>query len=171
VHHSIISTLQNGTDHTRRRLAVYCLKDAYLPLRHVSMMRHVDGRCIDFRVAFPPDSVTRHHVLASFFLFSRLLDKLMSMFNYMEMARVTGVPLSYLLSRGQQIKVCFIMLFWLKADLPSLLQFSLVPDAMAQSSQLVSDIYHPFYLFTGYFPADAPCHPKITPSCLSTSPR
>lgn len=59
--------VQNGTDQTRRRLAVYCLKDAMLPLR--------------------------------------LLDKLMSVINYMEMARVTGVPLTYLLSRGQQIKV------------------------------------------------------------------
>lgn len=29
----------------------------------------------------------------------------MCVINYMEMARVTGVPLSYLLSRGQQIKV------------------------------------------------------------------
>lgn len=29
----------------------------------------------------------------------------MVMYNYIEMARVTGVPLSYLLSRGQQIKV------------------------------------------------------------------
>ncbi|XP_072033784.1 DNA polymerase delta catalytic subunit-like [Amphiura filiformis] len=67
VHHSIITDLQNGNDQTRRRLAVYCLKDAYLPIR--------------------------------------LLDKLMSIINYMEMARVTGVPLSYLLSRGQQIKV------------------------------------------------------------------
>ncbi|XP_076045367.1 DNA polymerase delta 1, catalytic subunit isoform X2 [Oratosquilla oratoria] len=67
VHHSIISDLQNGTPLTRRRLAVYCLKDAYLPLR--------------------------------------LLDKLMCIINYMEMARVTGVPLSYLLTRGQQIKV------------------------------------------------------------------
>ena len=35
----------------------------------------------------------------------RLLDKLMCLINYMEMARVTGVPLPYLLSRGQQIKV------------------------------------------------------------------
>lgn len=67
VHHSIITDLQNGTDDDRRRLAVYCLKDAYLP--------------------------------------QRLLDKLMIMYNYIEMARVTGVPLSYLLSRGQQIKV------------------------------------------------------------------
>ena len=49
------------------RLAVYCLKDAYLPLR--------------------------------------LLDKLMCVINCMEMARVTGVPMDYLLSRGQQIKV------------------------------------------------------------------
>ena len=67
VHHSVISDLQHGNSQTRRRLAVYCLKDAYLPLR--------------------------------------LLDKLMCVINYMEMARVTGVPLSYLQTRGQQIKV------------------------------------------------------------------
>lgn len=67
VHHSIISDLQAGNPQTRRRLAVYCLKDTLLPLR--------------------------------------LLDKLMCVINYMEMARVTGVPLSYLLTRGQQIKV------------------------------------------------------------------
>nr|BAJ78774.1 DNA polymerase delta catalytic subunit [Panorpa takenouchii] len=67
VHHSIITDLQNESDQTRRRLAVYCLKDAYLPLR--------------------------------------LLNKLMCIVNYMEMARVTGVPLSCLLTRGQQIKV------------------------------------------------------------------
>lgn len=67
VHHSAISELQAGNAETRRRLAVYCLKDAYLP--------------------------------------QRLLDKLMYMYNYIEMARVTGVPLSFLLSRGQSIKV------------------------------------------------------------------
>ena len=50
-----------------RRLAVYCLKDAYLPLR--------------------------------------LMDKLMCVYNYIEMARVTGVPLSFLTTRGQSIKV------------------------------------------------------------------
>ena len=33
VHHSVISDLQHGNSQTRRRLAVYCLKDAYLPLR------------------------------------------------------------------------------------------------------------------------------------------
>lgn len=33
VHHSIITELQNGTSESRRRLAVYCLKDAYLPQR------------------------------------------------------------------------------------------------------------------------------------------
>lgn len=68
IHHSRLSRPpQNGNEQTRRRLAVYCLKDAYLPLR--------------------------------------LLQKLMCVINYMEMARVTGVPLTYLLSRGQQIKV------------------------------------------------------------------
>ena len=67
VQHSIISDLQNGNEQTRRRLAVYCMKDAILPLR--------------------------------------LLDKLMCVINYIEMARVTGVPLGYLFTRGQQIKV------------------------------------------------------------------
>jgi DNA polymerase delta subunit 1 len=67
VHHSIISDLQAENDQTRRRLAMYCLKDAYLPIR--------------------------------------LLNKLMCIVNYMEMARVTGVPLACLLTRGQQIKV------------------------------------------------------------------
>ncbi|KAJ7281884.1 DNA polymerase family B-domain-containing protein [Mycena rebaudengoi] len=33
VHHSEITKLQNGTPESRRRLAVYCLKDAYLPQR------------------------------------------------------------------------------------------------------------------------------------------
>ncbi|CAE6528011.1 unnamed protein product [Rhizoctonia solani] len=33
VHHSVITDLQNGSPETRRRLAVYCLKDAYLPQR------------------------------------------------------------------------------------------------------------------------------------------
>ena len=33
VHYSVITTLQNGDEFTRRRLAVYCIKDAYLPLR------------------------------------------------------------------------------------------------------------------------------------------
>ena len=67
VHHSIITDLQNGDAQSRRRLAVYCLKDAYLPLR--------------------------------------LLDKLMCIIIYMEMARVTGVSIYSLLTRGQQIKV------------------------------------------------------------------
>lgn len=67
VHHSDISRLQDGSAETRRRLAIYCLKDAYLP--------------------------------------QRLLDKLMCMVNAIEMARVTGVPLSFLLQRGQSIKV------------------------------------------------------------------
>ncbi|TFY53620.1 hypothetical protein EVJ58_g9353 [Rhodofomes roseus] len=67
VHHSVITELQNGTSESRRRLAVYCLKDSYLP--------------------------------------QRLMDKLMCFINYTEMARVTGVPFNYLLSRGQSIKV------------------------------------------------------------------
>lgn len=66
VHHTMITELFNGTPDSRRRLAVYCLKDAYLP--------------------------------------QRLMDKLMCLINYTEMARVTGVPFMFLLSRGQQVK-------------------------------------------------------------------
>ena len=66
VHHTMITSLHEGTPESRRRLAVYCLKDAYLP--------------------------------------QRLLDKLMCLVNYTEMARVTGVPFNYLLAKGQQIK-------------------------------------------------------------------
>jgi DNA polymerase delta subunit 1 len=35
----------------------------------------------------------------------QLIEKLMMLVNYVEMARVTGVPIPYLLTRGQQIKV------------------------------------------------------------------
>ena len=66
VHHTMITELFNGTPQSRRRLAVYCLKDAYLP--------------------------------------QRLMDKLMCLVNYTEMARVTGIPFNFLLAKGQQIK-------------------------------------------------------------------
>ncbi|KAI4463291.1 dna polymerase catalytic subunit [Holotrichia oblita] len=67
VHYSIITDLQNGDDQTRRRLAIYCLKDAELPLK--------------------------------------LLDHVKSLTNDIEMARVTGVPLTSLLNKGEQVKV------------------------------------------------------------------
>jgi len=67
VHHAMISVLQEGNEDSRRRLAVYCIKDALLP--------------------------------------QQLMDKLMYMYNYIEMARVTGVPIGFLLGRGQMIKV------------------------------------------------------------------
>jgi DNA polymerase delta subunit 1 len=67
VHHSEIHKLFEGTPDDRNRLAVYCVKDAELPLR--------------------------------------LMERLMCLYNYAEMARVTGVPANYLFTRGQQIKV------------------------------------------------------------------
>ena len=86
VHHSVITELQNGTPESRRRLAVYCLK-----------------------VLWTTDVVA--YVLTTFtcdqdaYLPQRLMDKLMCFINYTEMARVTGVPFNFLLSRGQSIKV------------------------------------------------------------------
>lgn len=55
------------------------------------------------------DANTRHRLavycLKDACLPQRLLDKLLLVFNYVEMARVTGVPIQYLFSRGQSIKV------------------------------------------------------------------
>ena len=90
VHHTMITELFNGTPESRRRLAVYCLKDAYLP--------------------------------------QRLMDKLMCLVNYTEMARVTGVPFRYLLSRGQQVK--FISQLFRKALLKKLV----IPNLRSESS-------------------------------------
>merc|ERR1719217_1584358 len=63
----MIGDLFTSNADTRRRLAVYCLKDAYLPMK--------------------------------------LMEKLLCMYNYVEMARVTGTPINFLLNRGQMIKV------------------------------------------------------------------
>lgn len=41
VHHSAIADLQNGNEETRRRLAVYCLKDAYLPQRLMEKLMYM----------------------------------------------------------------------------------------------------------------------------------
>lgn len=84
VHYTMITELFNGTPESRRRLAIYCLKDAYLPLR--------------------------------------LMEKLSCLENYTEMARVTGIPFNYLLSRGQQVK--FISQLFRKA----LEQKLVIPD-------------------------------------------
>ncbi|EEB87347.1 hypothetical protein MPER_15322, partial [Moniliophthora perniciosa FA553] len=47
VHHSVITDLQNGTPESRRRLAVYCLKDAYLPQRLMDkLMANEEGYLI-----------------------------------------------------------------------------------------------------------------------------
>lgn len=90
VHHTMITELFNGTPESRRRLALYCLKDAYLP--------------------------------------QRLMDKLSCLENYTEMARVTGVPFNFLLSRGQQIK--FVSQLFRKA----LEQKLVIPNLRSEAS-------------------------------------
>ena len=44
------------------------------------------------------------------------MEKLMCLYNYTEMARVTGVPLNFLFTRGQQIKVTSQIMRRAKAD-------------------------------------------------------
>ncbi|CAI5983148.1 unnamed protein product [Closterium sp. NIES-65] len=122
VHHSIIADLQNGDAQTRRRLAVYCLKDAYLPQRlleklmmvynYVEMAR-VTGVPISFLLARGQSIKVRHTpamtltvcCLKDAYLLQRLFEKLRMVYNHVEMARVTGVPISFLLAQGQIIKV------------------------------------------------------------------
>ena len=105
VHHSAISELQGGNEETRRRLAVYWR----VP-------------CAPARTHASPYCPTRS--LKDAYLPQRLLEKLLLTYNYIEMARVTGtpsllptftpiphidahlgVPITFLLSRGQSIKV------------------------------------------------------------------
>lgn len=62
VPYNTIYKLQHGNEFTRRRLAIYCIKDAFLPIR--------------------------------------LLEKLMIIFNLTEMARVCGIPMNFMFSRG-----------------------------------------------------------------------
>ena len=102
--------LQNGTDQTRRRLAVYCLKDAVLPLR--------------------------------------LLDKLMCVINYMEMARVTGVPLSYLLSRGQQVKVISQLL----RKVSLYIKVKVISQLLRNVSWYIKDVTSAIFKFYFYAP-------------------
>ena len=90
VHYTMITELFNGNPEARRRLALYCLKDAYLP--------------------------------------QRLMEKLSCLENYTEMARVTGVPFNFLLSRGQQVK--FISQLFRKA----LEQKLVIPNLKSESS-------------------------------------
>ncbi|KAI9893552.1 MAG: DNA-directed DNA polymerase delta [Vezdaea aestivalis] len=97
VHHTMITELFNGTPESRRRLAIYCFKDALLP--------------------------------------QRLLDKLMCLVNYTEMARVTGVPFNYLLARGQQVK--FISQLFRKAREQSLVIPHIVRKDGAPDEQYV----------------------------------
>eukprot|EP00929_Paragymnodinium_shiwhaense_P105428 TRINITY_DN7044_c0_g1_i1.p1 TRINITY_DN7044_c0_g1~~TRINITY_DN7044_c0_g1_i1.p1 ORF type:complete len:1040 (-),score=307.96 TRINITY_DN7044_c0_g1_i1:396-3515(-) len=72
VHYSMIGELFTTSAETRRRLAIYCLKDAFLPVQ--------------------------------------LMDKLLCLFNYVEMARVTGTPINFLINRGQMVKVTSMIL-------------------------------------------------------------
>ena len=93
--YSIINDLQEGNAETRRRLAVYCLKVGVAFIEGV------------FVPTIEPSYPTRNSLLLvqDAYLPIRLVEKLMVIYNFTEMARVTGVPLAMLLKQGQQIKV------------------------------------------------------------------
>ncbi len=65
--HQEITPHWNGSDVTRSKLAVYCLRDAFLP--------------------------------------SRLISKLLVDVQYVQMANVTRVPVNFLVTKGQGVKV------------------------------------------------------------------
>jgi DNA polymerase elongation subunit (family B) len=74
----------------------------------------------------------------------RLVDKLMYMYNYVEMARVTGVPMSFLLTRGQSIKVFSQILR--KARQKGLLVPNMKVRARAHSFSLQAHCPHAYHL-------------------------
>lgn len=117
VHHSIITELHNSGPETRRRLAIYCIK--------------VDSEVLTSQVPLSP---LFSFLLQDALLPQRLLDKLMTFINYTEMARVTGIPFNYLLSRGQQIKVVS-QLFRKAAD-----EGYLVPALKSEGTKLMGQL-------------------------------
>ena len=70
----------------------------------------------------------------------------MSIINYMEMARVTGVPLPYLLTRGQQVKVISQLLrkvlavHWYSICLPKKLHTDFTVLSVSQQRVLASSL-------------------------------
>ena len=94
-----------GNDEDRHRLAVYCIKDALLPMR--------------------------------------LMEKLSVLVNYVEMARVTGVPMSFLIARGQQIKVFSMILRKTRKEkllVPTLKKSGNMPEGVSGPQQLAQVI-------------------------------
>lgn len=90
VHYSMIGQLFYGNAETRRRVASYCLKvccvciSSYFTFKKLlfaySLFAYIDW----FQDALLP---------------LRLMDTLLVLVNYIEMARVTGTPISFLLTR------------------------------------------------------------------------
>ena len=78
----------------------------------------------------------------------RLMDKLSVLVNYVEMARVTGVPMSFLISRGQQIKVFSMILRKCRKEkllVPTLKKSGFNSDDVAYEGATVLDPVKDYY--------------------------
>jgi DNA polymerase delta subunit 1 len=78
----------------------------------------------------------------------RLMDKLSVLVNYVEMARVTGVPMSFLISRGQQIKVFSMILRKCRNEkllVPTLKKSGFGSDDVAYEGATVLDPVKAYY--------------------------
>jgi DNA polymerase delta subunit 1 len=78
----------------------------------------------------------------------RLMDKLSVLVNYIEMARVTGVPMSFLISRGQQIKVFSMILRKCRIEkllVPTLKKSGFQSDEVAYEGATVLDPIKDYY--------------------------
>jgi DNA polymerase delta subunit 1 len=77
----------------------------------------------------------------------RLMDKLSVLVNYIEMARVTGVPVSFLITRGQQIKVFSMILRKCRNEklLVPTLKKSGAPDDVGYEGATVLDPIKKYY--------------------------
>jgi len=78
----------------------------------------------------------------------RLMDKLSVLVNYIEMARVTGVPMSFLITRGQQIKVFSMILRKCRNEnllVPTLKKAGFQSDDVAYEGATVLDPIKNYY--------------------------
>lgn len=78
----------------------------------------------------------------------RLMDKLSVLVNYIEMARVTGVPMNFLITRGQQIKVFSMILRKCRNEkllVPTLKKSGFQSDDVAYEGATVLDPIKNYY--------------------------
>jgi DNA polymerase elongation subunit (family B) len=100
------------TSYTLNNVSAHFLKEQKEDVHHslITVLYNGDGSSADTRRRLAA------YCLKDACLPQRLLDKLLIVVNYIEMARVTGIPITWVLTRGQQIRVLSQLLRRCKAE-------------------------------------------------------